>query len=145
MVRGRSGQSGIHRTGWIREGGERKVERGERLPDLGEYSKGSGAAGRRTELVGGCRQNTRRGKNLHSPCPSPFRSEPPPQDLFFKYSLNPRTLCIFYQIRGTISGQMEVSWQEGWPTGVCGRGLGGDKARPPGACEEEPADRGIQG
>jgi len=28
---------------------------------------------------------------------------------------------------------------------VCGTGLGVDKSQPQGACEEEPADRGIQG
>jgi len=28
---------------------------------------------------------------------------------------------------------------------VCGRGLRVDKSRPQGPCEEEPADRGIQG
>jgi len=48
-------------------------------------------------------------------------------------------------IRQVKSGQNGISWEEGWPTGVCGRGLGVDKSRPPGACEEEPADMGIQG
>ena len=35
-VRGRSGQQGIQRTRWIGEGGERKVERGERSQSLSQ-------------------------------------------------------------------------------------------------------------
>ena len=73
-MRGRSGQWGIQRTGWIREGGERKGERGGRLPDLAEYAKGSGGAGRRTELVGGFGRNSRSGENVQNASPSPCSS-----------------------------------------------------------------------
>jgi len=68
--------SSIQRTRWIVEGGEQKVERGERLPDPREYAKGSGGAGRRTLLVGGFgKKSTRRGTGNVLPA-SPFRPNP---------------------------------------------------------------------
>jgi len=90
-------------TRWIGEGGERKVERGERPPDLVEYAKGSGGAGRRTELVEGFRRKRRSGENVHSPSPSPFSSETPHK--LCSSPCTPRTLCIFSLIQCTKSGQ----------------------------------------
>jgi len=93
--------------------------------------------------VGGFGGKRRSGENVPSPSSSPFSSEPSHKLCFSLHS--PRTLCIFSQIWQTKSGPNRVSWEEGWQTGVCGRGLGVDKSPPQGACAEEPVDRAIQG
>jgi len=93
--------------------------------------------------VGGFRRKSRSGENVYSHSPGPFSSKPP-----HKLCSCPRSssiVSVFSRIRRMKSGPNGVSWDEGWRTVVCGRGLGVDKSQPQGAWEEEPADRGIQG
>ena len=131
----------VNKMDW---GGKRAKDwRGEYPMDLGEYAKGSGGAGRRKWLVGGFgRKRSRRGTGNVLPA-SPSSSIPP-----HKLCSSPstaRALWVFCRIRRTKSGQNGASWEEGWRSTVGGRGWVVDKSRPPGACEQEPAGRGIQG
>ena len=105
--------------------------------------------GEQQTLWGGFRRKRRSGENVPSPSPSPFSSKPIPSSLLLPappepFAYSPRSGRP-NQGRTGYHGKKGVSGEEGWWIGVCGRGLGVDKSWPQGACEAEPADRGIQG